>query len=110
MPLQIDGFDVEADMVACGQHHTVVLTKEKGLVYTFGSNASLQLGVPTEHKSSLRPTLVQEIAHIPMNYIAAGSFSASIAKETGSVYLWGTGTFGQFAVPHRMKRIKQNAI
>ena len=54
--------------------------------------------------------LVQEISHIPMKYVAAGGFSASIAKETGSVYLWGTGTFGQFSVPHRMKRIKQKAI
>lgn len=83
-----------------------MLTREKGLVYTFGSNSTLQLGVQTEHKCSLRPMLVQEIAHIPMKFVAAGGFSASIAKETGSVYLWGTGTFGQFAVPHRMKRIK----
>jgi len=29
-----------------------------------------------------------------MSQIEAGSFSASIAKDTGQVYLWGTGTFG----------------
>lgn len=63
-----------------------------------------------EEKSSLRPTLVQEISHIPMKAISAGSFSASIAAETGSVYIWGSGTFGSFAVPHRMKRIKQRAM
>jgi alpha-tubulin suppressor-like RCC1 family protein len=63
-----------------------------------------------KEKSSLRPVLVQEISHIPMKAIAAGSFSASIAAETGSVYIWGTGTFGAFVVPHRMKRIKQRAL
>jgi hypothetical protein len=53
---------------------------------------------------------VKEISHIPMKFIDAGSFSASIAAESGCVYLWGTGTFGEFAVPHRMKRIKQQAF
>jgi alpha-tubulin suppressor-like RCC1 family protein len=49
--------------------------------------------------------MVEDISHIPMKYIAAGSFSASIAKDSGSLYLWGTGTFGEFKTPHRVKKI-----
>jgi len=68
------------------------------------------LGVESQHVSSITPILVEDISHIPMSYIAAGSFSASIAQETGSLYLWGTGTFGQFKTPHRVKKIKTRAI
>ena len=45
-----------------------------------------------------------------MSYVSAGSFSASISKDTGSLYLWGTGTFGQFYTPHRVKKIEGKAI
>lgn len=45
-----------------------------------------------------------------MKSIAAGSFSSSISKEQGSIYLWGTGTFGKFNTPHRVKKIEQRAL
>lgn len=44
-----------------------------------------------------------------MSYIAAGSFSSSIALESGSLYLWGTGTFGEFSTPHRVKKLKERS-
>jgi len=43
-----------------------------------------------------------------MSFIAAGGFSASISVETKSLYLWGTGTFGEFEHPHRVKKISGN--
>ena len=95
MPRPIENFDKEAVQVTCGKHHTLILTSS-GLVYGFGSNVTGQLGVPTDHPSTISPILVEDISHIPMSSIAAGTFSASIAKETGSLYLWGTGTFGEF--------------
>ena len=64
----------------------------------------------TEHGSTITPIMVEDISHIPMKYIAAGSFSASIAKDSGSMYLWGTGTFGEFKTPHRVKKIEANTI
>jgi alpha-tubulin suppressor-like RCC1 family protein len=54
--------------------------------------------------------LIEDISHIPMSYVAAGSFSASISKESGSLYLWGTGTFGAFKTPHRVKKIDGRVI
>ena len=95
MPRPLENFDKEAVQVACGKHHTLILTSS-GLVYACGSNVAGQLGMPTDHPSTISPILVEDISHIPMSSIAAGTFSASIAKETGSLYLWGTGTFGEF--------------
>ena len=109
MPLEIENFNHSSAQVACGNHHTLLLTTE-GLIFSCGSNVDGELGVETEHTSTITPVVVEDISHIPMTYVAAGSFSASIAKETGSVYLWGTGTFGEFRTPHRVKKIEQRAI
>jgi alpha-tubulin suppressor-like RCC1 family protein len=92
-------------MIASGYNHSLILTKS-GLVYSFGSNSDGQLGVPSKRNSSV-PLCIQDISHIPMSYVAAGSFSASISAETGSLYLWGTGTFGEFHSPHRVKKITE---
>lgn len=54
--------------------------------------------------------MVEDISHIPMKTISAGTFSASIAKETGSLYLWGTGTFGEFKTPHRVRKIDKRVL
>ena len=43
--------------------------------------------------------MVKEISTIPMKYIAAGSFSASISKDRGELFIWGTGVFGKFVLP-----------
>jgi hypothetical protein len=40
-----------------------------------------------------------------MIFIAAGSFSASISKKNRQVYFWGTGTFGEFKSPYRVKKL-----
>ena len=90
-------------MIAAGTEHSLILTRS-GLVYAFGSNSENQLGIPSK-RSSETPICVQEINHIPMCFIAAGGFSAAIANENKSLYLWGTGTFGEFEYPHRVKKI-----
>jgi hypothetical protein len=50
--------------------------------------------------------VLDEISHIAMKFIAAGSFSGAISSEASSLYLWGTGSFGEFLTPHRVKKIK----
>lgn len=107
-PTQLPNFNGSAAMIAAGFKHSLVLTKS-GLVYAFGSNSENELGCPQKRASTL-PICVQEIAHIPMRFIAAGSFSASIAADSGSMYLWGNGTFGEFATPHRVKKIEQPVV
>ena len=51
--------------------------------------------------------LVEEVSHIPMRFVSAGSFSASISEESKSLFLWGSGIFGEFLTPHRVKKIKE---
>ena len=109
MPRPIENFDKESVEVKAGRNHTLILTTQ-GLVYSCGSNVSGQLGTVTEHSSSITPILVEDISHIPMKTIAAGTFSASIAKESGSLYLWGTGTFGEFKTPHRVRKIDKKVL
>lgn len=95
-------------MISGGYKHSLILTRS-GLVYSFGSNDEGQLGVPSKRSSSV-PVCIQDISHVPMKFIAAGSFSASISQETNQLYLWGTGTFGNFHSPHRVKKITENVI
>lgn len=45
-----------------------------------------------------------------MSFICAGSFSASISEESKSMFLWGSGSFGEFLVPHRVKRIQGEVL
>ena len=66
-----------AKQVACGDFHSLVLSLS-GLVYACGDNAGGQLGDQTRDQSAAMK-LVDEISHIPMTFIAAGSFSASIS-------------------------------
>lgn len=44
-----------------------------------------------------------------MRKVAAGSFSASIS-ENGDLYLWGSGVFGEFLTPHRVKTIHGSTL
>jgi len=40
-----------------------------------------------------------------MGKIAAGSFSASVSSDAGELYIWGSGPFGEFITPHRVKTL-----
>lgn len=40
-----------------------------------------------------------------MKQVAAGSFSGAISMDSGDLYLWGSGVFGEFLTPHRVKTI-----
>jgi X-linked retinitis pigmentosa GTPase regulator len=56
------------------------------------------------------PILISDISHIPMKHIAAGSISASLSCDAGDLYLWGSGSFGEFLTPHRVKTINGMTI
>jgi len=45
-----------------------------------------------------------------MMMVAAGSFSAAISEDTKSLFLWGSGAFGEFLTPHRVKKIKGETL
>jgi hypothetical protein len=41
-----------------------------------------------------------------MKCIEAGSFSGAISEDGSNLFLWGTGAFGVFLTPHRVKKIR----
>lgn len=61
----MDNFEHKAVQVSAGKEHTLILT-DTGLVYGCGLNIDGQLGVKSEHNSSITPMLVEDISHIPM--------------------------------------------
>ncbi len=45
-----------------------------------------------------------------MKTVAAGGFSGSISMDSGDLYLWGSGVFGEFLTPHRVKTIHGSTV
>lgn len=50
------------------------------------------------------PIQLSELNFIRMTKIRAGQFSASLSVDN-QLYLWGSGTFGDFYTPHRVKSV-----
>jgi len=82
--------------VAAGTNHTVVQT-DTGTVWTWGANASGQLGDGTT-TGRLTPT---SIAITGVMAIAAGGDSSYALKTDGSVWAWGANGSGQLGTAPR---------
>lgn len=79
--------------VACGHDLSVALTTS-GHVYTMGSAAYGQLGVPVA--DGLVPTRVDgEIAESFVEEVACGAYHVAALTSTSKVYTWGKGANGQ---------------
>lgn len=107
-PVPSPSFSDCAKQLASGSYHTLVLSIS-GLVYVAGLNNEGQLGDASRKNSALLK-VVDEISHIPMKFVAAGSFSAAISEDKMDLFLWGTGSFGEFLTPHRVKKIKGQTV
>jgi alpha-tubulin suppressor-like RCC1 family protein len=92
--------------VACGEDHTVVVTKSQGEVYVMGSNQRGQLGIGGPSRGSNVPVLLAELSFTKIVKVRAGAFSAGLSMDQ-QLYLWGTGPFGQFYTPHRVKSVNK---
>lgn len=78
-------------MVACGYHHTLVVTEE-GRVYGWGKNTEKQLC--SSHKESLSsPFEIEGVAMVKQ--IAAGWGHSLAVTTDGQMYAWGYGKDGQ---------------
>ena len=89
---------------ACGDTHTLVLAGV-GSLYGAGGNARGQLGLG--HKRSLVEFAHNaEVAHIRMSTVCAGGSHSAAVSVQGELYIWGTGSYGEFVLPHRVKTIK----
>ena len=85
--------------VACGVFHTLVLNS-KGQVLTAGGNSFGQLGFGNK-KSTSAFECVKGLEGVYVLKVAAGYHSAAVS-DNGELFVWGTGTFGEFLTPHKM--------
>lgn len=91
--------------VACGEEHTLALTKN-GQIFGMGSNARGELGIGHSSRGSNLPILLEELNFVKIVKIRAGLFSAAFSQDN-QLYLWGSGPFGEFYTPHRVKSVQQ---
>jgi alpha-tubulin suppressor-like RCC1 family protein len=97
-PIAVDcevrpGADSFFTQVACGDKHTVALTR-KGFVYTFGCGEHGQLGHGNQADQT-KPTLVEEfVAHgISVYSIATGAVHSVAVSDSGQLFVWGFGEY-----------------
>jgi alpha-tubulin suppressor-like RCC1 family protein len=96
--------------IACGVFHTVLLNS-KGQVLTAGGNSFGQLGFGNK-KSTSTFEQVKGLEGVYVLKVAAGYHSAAVS-DNGELFVWGTGTFGEFLTPHKLyfqDRVKEVSI
>ena len=86
---------------ACGVFHTLILNSS-GKVFAMGGNKSGQLGIGNK-ENTIIPIQVKGLERVIK--IACGNISAAVTEE-GVIYVWGTGTFGEYLVPTVLEGIK----
>lgn len=96
-PIILDLCD-DIAQVACGVFHSAFVTS-KGNVYTMGGNSFGQLGLGTK-KSQSRPEKVVHLENVIITKVQCSNFTAAISDK-GHLYVWGSGVFGEFLLPHR---------
>ncbi|XP_073139948.1 PH, RCC1 and FYVE domains-containing protein 1-like isoform X2 [Henckelia pumila] len=85
--------DTNFSRVACGNNLTVALTSS-GRVYSMGSPANGQVGVPGSDGKT--PTCIKgDISDSFVEEIACGSYHVAVLTSKGEVYTWGKGRSGQ---------------
>lgn len=92
--------------MACGSQYTLIVS-EVNKVYATGNNIHGQLGLGNK-RSSLAFQRVNFPSDITIKKVAAGTHSAALT-EYGELYLWGTGTFGEFLQPQKVSGLN-NAV
>ena len=84
-------------MVACGGFHTAVLTDD-GRVYTWGDGRLGQLGnLARKHNMHSTPRLVDYLVSykVTVAYIACGQYHTAAVSNSGRLFTWGSGKWGQ---------------
>ena len=101
-PIQVSSIKDTVVAVACGIFHTLVLTSDRSVLAMGGNNFG-QLGIGNK-RSSLYPIIVKGLEKIAT--IAAANISAAVT-ENGEVFIWGTGVFGEYLIPTKLKGINK---
>ncbi|XP_073971825.1 RCC1 and BTB domain-containing protein 1-like isoform X1 [Rhodnius prolixus] len=106
IPLRIEGFlsDKVIVEVACGSHHSVVLTNE-GEVYAWGQNKCGQTGSGMNPNQSSPRKVNSLIGGKFIIGIACGQTSTVAVTNNGEVYGWGYNGSGQLGVGNNVNQV-----
>jgi RHS repeat-associated protein len=77
-------------------HQFIVAVKSNGTVYSWGANSSGKLGDGTT-TDKLSPVQVKMPEGVDITQVAAGRSFAAAISQSGSLYVWGSNSNGQFA-------------
>jgi hypothetical protein len=87
-------------------YHTLLLS-DSGRVLSTGGNTFGQLGTGNK-KSAYSPARVRALDDCFIEKVAAGTQSSALS-DRGEVYVWGTGTYGEFLLPQKLTRLHTSA-
>ncbi|KAI4343472.1 hypothetical protein L6164_010816 [Bauhinia variegata] len=89
--------------IACGDSHCLAVTME-GEVQSWGRNQNGQLGLGTT-EDSLVPQKIQTFEGVPIKMVAAGAEHSAAVAESGVLYGWGWGRYGNLGLGDRNDRL-----
>lgn len=98
LPITVD-LPEDPVQISCGIFQTGVLS-ENGHVFMTGGNSYGQLGTGTK-RSTCRFEKTEHLSNLNITKICCNNFSAALTGK-GQVYVWGTGTFGEYLIPTRL--------
>ncbi len=106
VPVRVDDIKEPVMQTACGIFHTLALTSAGG-VFAMGGNNFGQLGTGTK-RSSIVPVRVRALEKENVVKVAAGHISAALTDK-GTVFVWGTGVFGEYLSPTPLAGFKPSS-
>ncbi|KAG6551955.1 hypothetical protein Mapa_006572 [Marchantia paleacea] len=94
---------IEISQIACGDSHCLAITTE-GDVHSWGRNQNGQLGLG-HNEDSLVPKKVVAFEGIAVKMLAAGAEHTAAVTESGKLYGWGWGRYGNLGLGDRNDRL-----
>ncbi|XP_061102038.1 probable E3 ubiquitin-protein ligase HERC3 isoform X1 [Conger conger] len=89
--------------VMCGNQHCIALSKD-GQLFTWGQNASGQLGLGKGRPCCLSPQPLKSLSGIPLAQITAGGDHSFALSLSGAVFGWGKNSAGQLGLNDEQDR------
>jgi hypothetical protein len=88
---------------SCGDTHTLCVTSD-GLLYSFGRNSNGQLGNGRTDDNTT-PAVVEALQGQKVIAVSCGAEHSVVATETGQVYAWGWGRYGNVGDGQKVDRL-----
>lgn len=104
IPQPIKGLQgIEIKQIACGDSHCLAITMD-GEVKSWGRNQNGQLGLGNT-EDSLIPCTIKAFQGISVKMVAAGAEHTAAVTESGKLYGWGWGRYGNLGLGDRSDRL-----